>query len=70
MVSDAAEGGCATREALTLATDRHDELLQADAVHALCQVRIPAVIGYDLKVEGSNIACDQNMSQSPVCDVS
>ncbi len=28
-------------EALALAPDCHDQLLQADAVHALCQVTVP-----------------------------
>lgn len=64
MMSNAAEGGRAAREALTLTADRHDEFLQADAIHALCQVRIPAVLGYDLKVAGSNIAYDHYLSQA------
>lgn len=42
MVGDAAKGGGAAAEALALAPHRHNELLQADAVHALRQVRVPA----------------------------
>jgi hypothetical protein len=43
VVGDAAEGGGAPGEALGLAPHRHDQLLQADAVHALSQVRVPAL---------------------------
>ena len=31
-------------EAPALASDCHDDLLQADAVHALCQVAVPVCI--------------------------
>ena len=41
VVSDATEGGGPSREALALPSDRHDELLQRDVVHALREVCIP-----------------------------
>ena len=43
VVSDPAIGRGTPGEALALAPDCHDELFQADAVHALCQVAVPAL---------------------------
>ena len=42
MVGDPSVGGGTPGEALGLASDCHDELLQADAVHALRQITVPA----------------------------
>lgn len=43
VVSDPPVGGGTPGEALALAPDCHDELLQADAVHALRQVTVPVM---------------------------
>ncbi len=42
-MGDPPVGRGAPGEALALAPDCHDELLQADAVHALCQVTVPVI---------------------------
>ena len=43
VMGDPSVGRGTPGEALALAPDCHDELLQADAVHALCQVTVPAM---------------------------
>ena len=42
VVGDPSVGGGTPREAPALPPDCHDHLLQADAVHALCQIAVPA----------------------------
>ena len=47
VVGDPPVGRGTPGKALALAPHRHDQLLQADAVHALCQVTVPAAMGGD-----------------------
>ena len=41
VMGDTPIGRGTPRETPALASDCHDDLLQADAVHALCQVAVP-----------------------------
>lgn len=44
-------------EALALAPDCHDEFLQTNAVHTLCQVTVPIMAH---KTSSCDIVCDQS----------
>ena len=61
VVGDTPVGGGTPREALTLAPHRHDQLLQTDAVHALCQVTVP------VHTTPSNASLRHTMTQHLVC---